>query len=227
VNKAIVICALICLVGAPALAQVEEDVGVEEPGGGEGYAWGEGGARASDGEDPVRIQAWLGVGAGLRLLRNLDPPFQQDFLVPPYLDLGAAVFAPGTDIRHGGGLTLSMNLMQDVSNGVLPGEQWAITPSYHLMIPLRRVLSDMQHDLVQLQGRVGVPIVLGTALGSASGGVDVSVGLELGVSAIVKFLAGLGVYLEVQFAIYGGTNNTVHPILTFDGGLVFDYEVLP
>lgn len=216
----------LAVVQATARAQDDEVAGDARG----GYAWGDGGSgsAASTGEDPLRIQAFAGAGIGFRPLRNLDPPFLQDFIAPAYLDVGGAVFFPGTDLRHGAGLTFSTPLMDDPSGGqsTQAFTQWALTPSYHLLLPLRRWLSDIDEDILQIQGRVGVPIVLGPKLGDTSG-VDVSVGVELGVALNVKILAGLGLYAEVQAGLYGGSSDTVHPVISVDGGFLFDYEVLP
>jgi hypothetical protein len=192
--------------------------------GGGGYAWGEGGGESSVRpalpEDPLRIMAYAGAGVGFRLVRNLD--FMQEFLTPAYLDFGAAVYLPGQEFHHGVGLAVSTGLVDDVGE-VDAGAQWAFTPAYQILLPFQRLLG-MDYDMFQLQGRFGVPIVVS---GTNSGGVNVSVGLELGVAFQFKFLAGLGIYVEVQADIYGGSNDTVHPIIALDGGLLFDYEVLP
>lgn len=200
-----------------------------EEGGGEGYAWGEGGGESSVrptlSEDPLRIQAWAGAGVGFRPLRNIDPAFLQDFLAPPYVDFGAAVYFPGMEYHHGVGLNVSTGLMVDTAElaEVNAGAQWAFTPAYQILLPFQRLLG-MDSDMLQLQGHVGIPIVI-TATNHS--GTAVSVGLELGVGFQFKFLAGIGLYAEVQADIYGGSNDTVHPIIAVDGGLLFDYEVLP
>jgi hypothetical protein len=214
--------ALAVAVSTPASAQDDE-----APGGSRGgYAWGEG-ARAAEPEDPLRIQAFMGVGLGFRLLRNIDSPFNQDFLAPPYLDLGGAVFFPGGDVRHGAGLTVTTNLTSDgtQAGGTQGFAQWSFTPSYHLLIPLRRLVPDLQHDWLQIQGHVGIPLVFGSAL--SGDGIDFSIGAEVAAGVNFKFLAGLGVYLELGAAVYGGTGDTVHPVLSADAGFLFDYEVLP
>ncbi len=195
------------------------------------YAWG--GNRAAEPEDPLRIVGYTGAGIGIRLLANLDPPFHQDFVAPAYWELGGAVYFPGAELRHGVGLSFTTNLTPDgtMSGGIQPGSQWVITPSYHLLVPLRRLIPDLGHDWVSIQGRVGIPLVFGAALGGG-GGTDFSLGGELAAAVLFKFLAGFGLYVELQAAVFGGGPNptgesTVHPMLGIDGGLLIDYEVLP
>src|SRR5690606_15419628 len=84
---------------ASARAQVDEERPGEARGG--SYAWGA--PAAAQPEDPLRIMAYLGGGVGFRLLANLDPPFNHEFLSPAYLELGGAVFLPGAELRHGVG----------------------------------------------------------------------------------------------------------------------------
>lgn len=219
-----------CLIGCVALALASASASIvraqdeeERAGDARGeYAWG----GPAEPEDPLRIMAYAGAGVGVRLLANLDPPFSQDFLAPAYVELGGAVFFPGAELRHGAGLNLATNVTSDGA-GVGPAEQWALTPSYHLLIPLRRLMPDLTHDWLQIQARVGIPIVLTSPALGERDGVNVSVGGELAAAVHFKFLAGLGLYVEVQAGIYGGSTNTVHPMLAFDGGLLFDYEVLP
>ena len=198
---------------APAAAQDDE-----------GYAWGEEGGgttgtSALGGEDPLRVQATVGAGVGFRLLRNLD--FDQEFILPPYLDVGAAVFLPGTDLRHGGGVAVSTIMTGEADTEAF--QQWVLTPSYHLLLPLQRV-AGMDQDVLQVQVRAGVPIVFTHVPLSDP---NVTIGGELAAALFAKFLAGLGAYLEVQGAIYGGYDFTFHPVVSVDAGLVLDYEFLP
>lgn len=222
-----VFAALALLSASPkARAQVDDEESATGAEGG-GYAWGESGeSRPHEPDDPLRIMGYIGAGLGFRPLRNLDAPFNQDFMSPAYLDLAGVVYLPGGDVRHGVGLGISTALSNDTNAGVQMFQQWAFTPAYYLLIPLRRLLPDLGGDWLQLQGHVGIPIVLSTALGSNSGGVDVSVGGELGIGLNFKFLAGLGMYLEIQGAAYGGSKDTIHPLISADLGFVVDYEVL-
>lgn len=212
-----------------ALAQVDEELleGGARGGGGGDYAWGDG-ARPAEPEDPLRIMAFLGAGVGFRLVRNIDSEFSQDFLAPAYMDLGAAVLFPGGDTRHGVGLGITTNLTADTpgaSFSVGAGGQWLITPSYHFLLPLRRMVPDLQHDWLHIQGRIGIPLVISS--GAGNGGSFVSVGGEVAGAVHFKFLAGLGLYAEVSVAVYGGSQGTFHPVIGVDGGFMFDYEVLP
>lgn len=220
--------AALALLGTCPRARAQADEETASDAGGDGYAWGEPESRAAEPEDPLRIMGYVGAGLGFRPLRNLDPPFNQDFMSPAYLDLAGVVYLPGSELRHGVGLGVSTTLSNDVNSGVRMFRQWALTPAYYLLIPLRRLIPDLGHDWVQLQGHVGVPIVISQALGSPpdSSDVDVTFGGELGVGVNFKFLAGLGVYFEAQVAAYGGTSNTVHPVISADLGFVVDYEVL-
>jgi hypothetical protein len=216
--------ALFALSPVGVSAQDEEERASESGG---GYAWGEG-ARAALPDDPLRVIATAGVGVGVRPLRNIDTPFSQDFLAPAFLDVGAAVFAPGGDVRHGGGLVVTTGVTTDgiQSGGVASFTQWVLTPSYFLLVPLRRLIPSLGFDWVHLQGRVGLPLSFSAALGRLDG-VDVTVGAEVAAAVHFKFLAGLGLYLELTAAVYGGSSDTVHPVLSADAGLLFDYEVLP
>ncbi|MBZ0115411.1 MAG: hypothetical protein K8H88_00345 [Sandaracinaceae bacterium] len=189
-----------------------------------GYAWGEGpsgpSAVALGPEDPLRILAWAGAGLSVRLIKNLD--FGQDSqLAPGYLQLGGAVFFPGRDFRHGVGLGIAANLTADAS--VQPMTQWVLAPTYHVLVPLRYMLGDTTHDWLTLHGQLGVALGVSPAF---------AIGLTAGFGVIFKFLAGLGLYADLHFELYGGGadalgNPAVHPIVSLDGGLVFDYEVLP
>jgi hypothetical protein len=206
---------------AAALAQDGEVAGDS----GAGYAWGEGGGSTGGSamEDPLRIMAYAGVGVGARLVRNIDPEFDHEFATPPYLDVGGALYLPGGDIRHGPAFFLSTNLTGEYNSGVQGLRQWSLTPGYQILIPLRRVIDGMDHDWLHLQGRLGIPITLS----GVGDDVYVSPGLELAAAVHFKFLAGLGVYFEIQGNLYGGFGETVHPTISGDLGLLFDYEVLP
>lgn len=211
----VVLCA-----AAPSAALAQDDELAGESRG--DHAWGSGGTAGALGDDPMRIMAYAGAGIGARLVRNIDPEFDHDFATPPYLDVGAALFFEGGDIRHGPAFFLSTNLIGEYNSGVRGFRQWALTPGYQILVPFQRALG-MDHDWLHFQGRVGIPVTL-SGLGNS---VFVSPGVELAAALHFKFLAGLGLYLEVQGAMYGGFRNTVHPTVSADMGLLFDYEVLP
>lgn len=220
----------LCFVASASTPLVETAFAQEE-----GYAWGDGEAgstgAATTTDDPLRILGFVGAGIGFRLLRNLDSPFIQDFLMPAYLDLGAAVYLPGRELRHGVGLALSTNMTGDASTtGIGPFRQWVFTPAYHLLLPFNRIFG-MSEDMLALQLRVGIPLVIGQGLDNPAG-VDFTFGGEVGVALHIKFLAGFGLYAEVQGDLIGGAldgagNATVHPFLAVDAGFMIDYEVLP
>lgn len=186
------------------------------------YAWGEGGAGAPLAEDPMRIMGYAGAGVGFRLVRNTD--FSQEFVAPVYLDLGAALYFPGGDIRHGPAFFVSTNLSGEFGTAPEPTplRQWALTPGYQILIPFQRVLG-MEHDWLQFQGRIGIPLVLS----GQDDTVYITPGVELAAAIHFKFLAGIGIYLEAQADLYGGAMDTVHPIIAADLGFLIDYEVLP
>ena len=120
-------------------------------------------------------------------------------------------------LQHGLVLGVATNLVGDGNYGYLPSGvpagvdgfyQWTLMPSY-----VARLWFD---DWVQLTGRVGV----GATLSELS-----NFGFEVGVGAIVKFVAGVGLYAEASFM--GVVANDFHPIIGLEGGLVVDYEVMP
>jgi len=197
----------------------------------EGYAWGEAGAgstgQSATTDDPLRIMGYLGAGFGIRLLANLDPIFSHEFITPAYLDVGGAVYLPGREFRHGVGLAVSTGLSADAGgSGQQPLTQWVITPSYQLLLPLWRLTEGADYDEVQLQIRVGIPLVIGAGLGDTSR-VDFTFGGELALAVQYKFLAGFGIYAEAQVDVIGGIQDTVHPFIAVDAGFLIDYEVLP
>lgn len=220
-------CFAVAAVFAISLATTALPVSAQE----ESYAFGgdEGGTTgaSSSTEDPLRIMGFLGGGVGFRVLANLDPLFRHSFLTPAYLDVGGALYLPGRELRHGVGLALSTNLSQDEgTSGQRIGTQWVITPSYSLLLPLWRLMDDVDRDEVQLQVRVGIPLVIGQGLGNRNR-VDFTFGGELALAVHYKFLAGFGIYLEVQGTMVGGIEDTLHPFVSVDAGFLFDYEVLP
>lgn len=218
--------ALVMLAASSAFAQVDPEVAGRARG---GYAWGQGenagaGPVARGPDDPLRIMAFAGAGLSVRLVNNTD--FGQDRMAPYYLNVAGAVFLPGREIRHGFGLGISTNLTEDPpgTDTVQAFAQWVFTPSYYLLVPCRYFGTDTVHDWLTIMGHAGIPLAVSP---------NFVWGVEVGGGLVFKFLAGLGLYLNVQLDLYGGAATspgdlgTVHPNVSSDVGLVFDYEVLP
>ena len=56
---------------------------------------------------------------------------------------------------------------------------------------------------------------------------ELAPGLELSGAANFLLTAGFGLYAEVGASLYLGSASTIHPIISGEGGVFFDYEVLP
>ena len=187
---------------------------------GTSYVWGEQAEEASarSADDPGRVFAALSGGFSIRMIQHLD--LSQQRFAPAYLELtGGYMFEGGTMLsedlilRHGIGVSIATNLSGDGSarQGVDAAEQWVITPQYHAFLPV------VEQWLV-LHGIIGVPLAVSPVF---------SAGLELAFSAIFKWFAGMGAYAELDFSFYMGQGFTAHPLLSFEAGLMFDYELLP
>jgi hypothetical protein len=177
---------------------------------------------ASDAEDsgpqeplsPARIRATLGAGATLRFIEDID--FGQSRFAPSFVELGGNyVFAGRGVYRHGVGLGVSLNLTGDgyanSSLGVNSVAQVTFAPNYTAYFRL----SD---DFV-LTGHVG--------LGIATGAPSISLGTEVGVGLAYMLTAGLGLYVQATQNVWFGSEMTIHPTLSGEGGIVIDYEMLP
>jgi hypothetical protein len=199
-----------------------------------GYAWGEGPAEEAGPSGPAYHRfghAFVSAGAGgsVRIVAHADvcnpdqPGREACRFSPPYLQLRGGWFFEGDDpIQHGVGLGVATNLAPDGLNseGIDPLAQWALSPSYFMRIWLG--------PWFQLMGHFGVPLVISAVSGNPSkAGTAFNWGVELQAGGIFKFLTGLGVYLEVGVAAFFAGSGSVWPTLSFEGGLVFDYEVLP
>jgi len=199
---------------AAARAQDEERPG-ERPGGSD-YAWRA--DEAAGASNPSRILLTVGAGSSLRIVKNIT--YEQDIFAPAFVDVfGAFVFPSSAGWRHGVGLAVSTNITGDggSTNGVNGFSQYFLGPEYVAYFRL----SD---DFV-LDAHAGP--LFGWSQNSEGGSFDPIVGLEVAFSAAYLFLAGLGAYAEASASAYLGGNNTVHPILSIEGGLFIDYEVLP
>lgn len=191
----------------------------EVPGSRTRYAWGEGASSGTAPSGPAarrfaRIFGSVGAGASLRLYYDPDPSnLGQDLLAPVYAQLRGGYFLESEgDLQHGFGLGIATNLTPDplnIETGFYSLGQWTFAPSYFLRVWFA--------EEVQLLASFGVPIGI-------SGDYQ-SIGLELSIGVIYKFLAGFGIYAQVTPSLYFAA--FVQPLLSLDIGLVFDYEVLP
>ncbi|MCA9603912.1 MAG: hypothetical protein KC417_17895, partial [Myxococcales bacterium] len=166
---------------------------------------------AWDDDEPAHVWFSLGAGASLRLAKNRN--FAQDVFAPSYLDAFGAVVLPGLGFwRHGVGLGVSTNLVADgsVLVGVDAFQQAVLTPSYFARI-------DLGSNFLGTF-KAGIPWVIAPSA---------SIGGEVDAGATWLFLAGIGVYAEVGFALFAGGDGSVHPTASGELGLVIDYEVLP
>lgn len=239
-SLALALFALLLMPAASALAQPSEE-GDELPPGhpsrSGSYAWEDGGAveAGASGGAPAEhryARIFLSVGAGLtfRTLIYVDElNHDPGGLAPWYLQLRGAYFFEGDgDLQHGIGLGISTNLTGDGLVGVVdeagcarvPGSAactpagldplaaWTFVPGYHLRVWFM--------DWVQLMARVGLGVTAADLP---------NLGFEVGVGAVAKFLAGMGIYLEASFSTYFATQ--AHPLISVEAGLVVDYELLP
>jgi hypothetical protein len=155
----------------------------------------------------------LEIGRGLRfnnpyrLETVLGDDAESLSLTATYLDLSAgAAFGPADGLQHGAALHLSFAL-----HGI---PQEVLTPSYVAMT---------RWTPFRFHARVGTPIVLEP---------DVNVGGEIAAGAAWLLTAGLGVGLELCASLFYGAATydrsvTAIPIVSLQGGLAVDYEILP
>ncbi len=211
---------------ASAQSAAESEAAAEERAGRArgGYAWGE----SSTDDVPTtsgasahrfgRVFGTVGAGATVRILEY--QPLAQSRIAPPYLQLRAGYFFEGDgDVQHGIGLGIATNLTIDGGadtgdsiNGLDPLTAWTFAPQY--------LLRGWFGDWFQLIGRVGVAVTA-SALPNW--------GFEVGVHPLLKILSGFGFYVDVSFSMYfsGEPSYEIHPLISFEGGLAFDYELLP
>jgi hypothetical protein len=198
-----------------------------------GYAWGEG---ASETDTDARPQfhrfghAFVSLGAGgtVRILSYADvcddrvPGREGCRFSPPYLQLRGGWFFEGDgDIQHGVGLGVASNLSPDGTTGlgIDPFTQWVLSPGYFF-----RYWFD---SWFQLMAHFGVPMAISYVTGGGQSSTDFNWGLELQVGGVFKFLTGLGVYAAANIATWFAGTDMVWPTISFEGGLMFEYEVLP
>jgi hypothetical protein len=167
--------------------------------------------RAATDDQPGHYVATVGVGAPLRLSRNVD--FDQGTTGPLFTDVFAGYALPGAiRLRHGAGVGLSLNLTDEggFTEPVGAGEQLVVMPAYFAFF-------DIDPDWMGL-GHVGVPVLLTNGT---------SIGAELAAGLAYRLRAGLGVYSEAGVNVFPGAESTLHPTLSLELGVVVDYEVLP
>ncbi len=163
--------------------------------------------------NPARILWSGGAGFTVRLIQDFD--FGQDRFAPAFIDLlGGYVFEGSGTLRHGVTIGVSTNLTGDGTQqlGVDELGQWVLSPGYLLYVDL----NDSVDGLV-LMGKVGVPLSVSE---------EFSIGGELSAGLAYLFLAGFGVYGEVGASLFFG-GGAVHPMLSGELGVQFEYEVLP
>lgn len=177
---------------------------------------------------PIDQQAELllsvGVGTGLRLVTNFDVRpdcrvgengLADRCLFSPWalsLRGGFLLGAKAGEIQHGASLTFNAALTSDgtASFGFDPFGQTVLTPSY--------LAKYRFNEWLHFIGQFGVPLVLGPRF---------AWGLDVSVAPTVMFTHGLGAFFQVGVATYFGGNDSVWPILAFELGAVFNWELLP
>ncbi len=197
-----------------------------------GYAWGE------EREDLTSTtsayhrfgHAFVSLGAGgtIRILAYADvcddrvPGREGCRFSPPYLQLRGGWFFEGDgDIQHGVGLGVASNLSPDGTTGlgIDPFTQWVLSPSYFFRYHFS--------PWFQLMAHFGVPMAISNVTGAGQSATDFNWGFELQVGGVFKFLTGLGVYAAANVTTWFAGVDMVWPTLSFEGGLMFEYEVLP
>ena len=161
--------------------------------------------------EPAHYLALLTAGAGLRLQRNAE--LGQERLAPAFIDGFAGYVISGqVGLGHGFGLGFCTNVTPDggFAEPVAAGEQWSLAPSYLVNWNPYRDLLLVAHlgPVFQLSG------------GNKSRGGEIALG------AGYRILAGLGLYSEVGFSVFGGAYDALHPLASLELGLFIDYEAL-
>jgi hypothetical protein len=172
-------------------------------------------------KQPAHVIGTVGGGVGVRLTTHDE--YQQDTLAPVFIDaFGAYVFEGRGTFRHGVGLGLSLNLTDDGTRQLGPGEgeQLVVAPSY---LALLRLVGGEVPDVVTY-GKVSLPLSVSP---------DLSPGLEVAFGGAYMLTAGLGIYAEVGVSAFlgggsrGGDDVTIHPLVSGELGVLIDYELLP
>ncbi len=200
---------------ATSLAQDDEEAGHSRG----GYAWGEEHhdetASGPAAHHYGRAYVGLGVGGSVRIVQYVD--LNQDRLAPAYLQLRGGYFFESDGLaQHGVVLGVATPMTGDgiatPGFGVDGFTQYSIAPAYMI----RLVPDGDLGEWFNATGRLGIALALGEQF---------SWGWEAGVGMLVRPLAGLGIYGEIDFSQYFAQDN--HPLLSFEIGVAIDYEVLP
>jgi hypothetical protein len=162
-------------------------------------------------KEPARYVLSASAGLPLRITRASE--LGQSQLAPAYADTLVGYVLPGPrGYRHGFGVGAAMNLARD-GGYVLPvyaAQQLALMPAY-------LGYYDLGRDLLAL-GHLGLPLLV-------SGGR--SFGLEAGFMFGYRWLAGAGVFAQLDLDAFAGAQSRVNLLASFALGIVVDYEVLP
>lgn len=163
----------------------------------------------------ARVLVTSGFGRGLRfnnpfrLATQLGDTEQSLSLTAPYHDVGLGlVFGDPDGLQHGGALRLSVAL-----EGV---------PQQALGVSYLTVYRDPDFPVMGF-GRLGVSILAAP---------DPNAGGELALGAAAFFTGGVGLQAELVGNLFYGagsleTQYTVIPVLSLQGGIIIDFEVLP
>ncbi len=215
VLRFIAACALVAPAWSSSLAAAQSPDAEQAGHSRGGYAWGEEHQEEESGPSVHRygrIFVSLGAGGSVRIIQYEN--LVQNRLAPSYLQLRGGYFFEGEGMfQHGVVLGLAAPLTGDGTDlyGVSPFGQLSLAPSYMV-----RFIPDDLGRFINATGRIGIPLSLGEQF---------SWGWEAGLGLLVKPLAGLALYGEIDFSMYFATD--YHPLLSFEIGVAVDFEVLP
>lgn len=181
-----------------------------------GYAWGE--EHRDEASAPAahrfpRVFLSLGAGGSVRIIEYVS--LGQERLAPSYLQLRGGYFFEGDGMfQHGVVLGVGTPLSGDgsASYGVSPFGQYSLAPAYMV----RFIPDGDVGNYVNATGRIGIPFSVGEQF---------SWGWEAALGILVRPLAGLAFYGEIDVSMYFATD--YHPLISFEIGAAIDYELLP
>lgn len=180
-----------------------------------------GGGRAYGQDGHVHVVGLVGAGGQLHLTR--DDRLDQGRVAPAFADLLVGPLWPLWGLHVGPAVGASINLSADggYTEPVFAWQQW--TP-----MPALWAAHGLDGDL-PLMAHLGVPLVIEapTELPGGRGAARLgSGGLELGVGAAYRLLAGVLAYAEADLNLWRGDGGS-HLNGALEIGLMLDYEVLP